>query len=220
LRSAGFVRRQERPVERTIYLDLSPDLDALRQGLAQKWRNGLNQSERRNVTVEARTDDAAMGAFETLYDEMWTGKRFETRVSVSSFRRVQAALPADQKLTVRLAYYDGDVIAGHVASCLGDTCIYMLGASNEEGRRRKASYLLQWKTIEAAKAAAARWYDLGGIDPKANPGVYRFKAGLGGRECCFLGEYVATARGSGKVLVPLAEKVYRLLGSRCRRGQG
>lgn len=218
LQSAGFAPREDQTPERTIYLDLTPELETLRKGLAQKWRNGLNQSLRREVTVETRTDDEAMATFEALYDEMWAGKRFETGVSVSSFRRVQAALHADEKLAVSLAYHGGTAIAGHVASCLGDTWIYLLGASNDEGRDRKASYLLQWKTIEQAKAAGARWYDLGGIDPEANPGVYHFKSGLGGRECSFVGEFVAPARGSGKVLLPLAEKAYRLFGSRRRRG--
>jgi len=190
LRSRGFEPRVPQTREQTIYLDLDPDLDTLRQGLAQKWRNGLNQSLKKGITVETRTDDEAMATFQALYDEMWTGKRFETGVSVSSFRRVQAVLHAEEKLAVSLAYGDGAVIAGHVSSQLGDTCIYLLGASNEEGRKRKASYLLQWKTIEHAKAAGARWYDLGGIDPEANPGVYHFKSGLGGRTCSFVGESV------------------------------
>ena len=218
LQSAGFTPREDQTPDRTILLDLTPEPDALRKGLAQKWRNGLNQSLRRDVTVETRTDDEAMAAFRALYDEMWAGKQFETGVSVASFRSVQEALHADEKLAVSLAYHGGTAIAGHVSSCLGDTCIYLLGASNDEGRDRKASYLLQWKTIEQAKAAGARWYDLGGIDPEANPGVYHFKSGLGGRECSFVGEFVAPARGSGKVLLPLAEKAYRLFGSRRRRG--
>jgi len=218
LGASGFLPRAAPAPERTILLDLAPDADALRQGLAQKWRNGLNQALRRDVVVEMRTDDEAMAVFEALYDEMWAGKRFETGVSVSSFRRVQAALHADEKLAVSLAYHGGTAIAGHVASCLGDTWIYLLGASNDEGRQRRASYLLQWNTIERAQAAGVRWYDLGGIDPEANPGVYHFKSGLGGRECSFMGEFSAPARGSGRVLLPLAEKAYRFFGSRRRRG--
>jgi len=219
LEAAGFSPRAGQSLERTILLDLTPEPDALRQGLAQKWRNGLNQALRHDVTVETRTDDEAMATFQALYDEMWADKRFETGVRVSSFRQVQAALHADEKLAVSLASHGGAAIAGHVSSCLGDTCIYLLGASTRDGRDRKASYLLQWRTIEQAKAAGARWFDLGGIDPEANPGVYHFKSGLGGNECSFVGEFVAPARGSGRVLLPLAERAYRFLGSRRRRGR-
>src|SRR4051794_27392976 len=50
-----------------------------------------------------------------------------------------------------------------------------VGASNDLGRATNAAYLLQWKVIEAASRAACRRYDLGGVDPEGNPGLYRFK---------------------------------------------
>ena len=53
-------------------------------------------------------------------------------------------LPDDAKLTVLLAMSEGQPVAGHVSSLLGDTCIYLLGASNDEGRNTRAAYLLQF----------------------------------------------------------------------------
>jgi len=218
--AAGFAPRSQDAVDRTILIDLTPQLDVLRKGLAQKWRNGLNQAERRELAVETRTDDEAMGIFRELYDEMRAAKQFETGVSVASFARIQSRLPEAQKLSVSLAFHGGDAVAGHVSSCLGDTCVYLLGASNDEGRKRKASYLLQWRTIETAKRRGAVRYDLGGIDAAANPGVYHFKSGMGGRECDFPRTFAAPARGSGRLLVPLAEKAYRMLTARRTRGTG
>lgn len=220
IRHAGFSPRSQERIDRTILLDLSPDADALRKALAQKWRNGLNQSERRDLTVETRTDGDAMKIFQSLYEQMWAAKQFETGVSVASFAHIQTLLPEDEKLTIALAFHDGTPVAGHVSTCLGDTCVYLLGASSDDGRKRKASYLLQWRTIEDAKSRGARLYDLGGIDPEANPGVYHFKSGMGGRACDFPGTFAAPARGSGRILVPLAEKAYRILGARRSRGSG
>jgi lipid II:glycine glycyltransferase (peptidoglycan interpeptide bridge formation enzyme) len=206
---SGFSPSKIPPPYRTIMVDLSPTLEELRANLAQKWRNGLNQAEKRGVTVEARVDDEAMRLFEKLYETMWSKKQFETGVTVSSFRRLQQLLPPDEKLTIHLAYKDGTLAAGHVSSTLGDTCVYLLGASNDMGRDCKASYSLQWQAITAAKKAGARRFDLGGIDPNKNPGVYHFKAGLGGLDTSYVGRYEARARGVGRYLVPLAERVYR-----------
>jgi lipid II:glycine glycyltransferase (peptidoglycan interpeptide bridge formation enzyme) len=208
---AGFSADATGDAYRTLILDLSPSLEALRRQLAQKWRNGLNQGEKRGVRVEAHSDDAAMERFESLYDAMWTKKRFEAGVSVSSFRRLQESLATREKQTILLAYVGDELTAGHVSSTLGEACIYLLGASNDLGREYKASYVLQWRALEAAKNAGAKWYDLGGIDPQGNPGVYHFKAGLGGGDTTFAGQFTAKGRGSARYLVPLAERAYRAL---------
>ena len=65
---------------------------------------------------------------------------------------------------------------------MGDTAIYLLGATNERARELKAAYFLQWQAMLWLKDRGARWYDLGGIDPEANPGGYHFKSGFGGNE--------------------------------------
>ncbi len=218
----GYLPDPSVDVYRTFLLDLSRPLHELRRGLVQKWRNCLNQSKKRGLTVQAGNDDAAMAKFEELYDAMWTQKKFETGVTVGSFRALQRELPDQDKQTVLLAFSNGQPVAGHVSSLLGDTGIYLLGASNDEGRKTKASYLLQWRTIEMAKEAGAQWYDLGGIDPEKGPGVYHFKAGLNGLDCTFVGQFRAQANGLGKSLLPLAERAYTVLQSlrrACRRRQ-
>ena len=46
----------------------------------------------------------------------------------------------------------------------------------------RAAFLLQWAVIEHARERGLKRYDLGGIDPDANPDVYRFKGRMGGQE--------------------------------------
>ena len=55
----------------------------------------------------------------------------------------------------------------------------------------KGSYLLQWTWIQWLKENGVRWYDLGGIDPDGNPGVYHFKKGFSGADVCQLTPFVA-----------------------------
>lgn len=208
LESAGFLSNCKSP-DQTILLDLTPQLAELRKGLAQKWRNCLNFSQRQGLTVTGHTSDEQMDTFQSLYDQMWTRKQFTTGVSVASFRDLQALLPAGERLHVFIASHNGIPVAGHVSSTLGATCVYLLGASNDLGRQSKAAYLLQWNTVEHAQRLGARWYDLGGIDPVTNPGVYHFKSGLGGREVAYPRCRSMPRRGPARVLLPLAEGFYR-----------
>ena len=57
-------------------------------------------------------------------------------------------------------------MAGLVASAMGDSAIYLLGATSDDGLNSKGAYLLQWTLIQWLKENGIRWYDLGGIDPK------------------------------------------------------
>ena len=51
--------------------------------------------------------------------------------------------------------------------------------------------------------------DLGGINPVENPGVYRFKSRMKGREISYIGTYDAFANAWKKQLWRLVETLYR-----------
>jgi lipid II:glycine glycyltransferase (peptidoglycan interpeptide bridge formation enzyme) len=54
-------------------------------------------------------------------------------------------------------------------------------------------------------------YDLGGIDPDNNPGVYHFKKGIGGVETRLLGCFEAAAHRRVATLIRHTEAWYRRL---------
>jgi lipid II:glycine glycyltransferase (peptidoglycan interpeptide bridge formation enzyme) len=156
--------------------------ETLRKGLDQKWRNQLNASERNGLVVVEGTSDDLFDRFAGIYHELLDRKRFETTVDIEEFRRIQRALPEPLKMTLMLCEKDGRLMSGLVASAMGDTGIYLLGATSAEGMKSKGSYLLQWRMMQRFKERGCRWYDLGGINPDKNPGVYHFKQGFGGHE--------------------------------------
>ena len=80
-------------------------------------------------------------------------------------------------------------MSGLVASSIGATGIYLLGATSNEGMTAKGSYLLQWHMLQRLNGKGCEWYDLGGINAEENPGVYHFKKGLGGDEVIQMGRY-------------------------------
>lgn len=205
----GFVPASQGSTYRTVVVDLQPPLADIRAGLAQKWRNCLNKAQRSNPAPEVTTRLEDFDRFTALFDQFVGRKGFSVDLGADFFRTVQGAVAPPEALTLTTLQVNGTLIAGHMASMLGDTCVYLLGATSDEALKTNAAYLLQWHVIEQARACGLRWYDLGGIDPAENPGVYHFKCGLGGTEMRVPGPF-ELAPGTLRARLALrAESAYR-----------
>lgn len=211
LAALGFRRVEGLRPYRTIRLDLSPPLEVIRKRLDGKWRNQLNAAERQELRIVSGTDLKLYDVFLRLYDEMMARKRFDSSVNPRDFRRIQAMLPERQKMRTLVAYQRDVPQAAAVSAGLGRTGIYVLGATGDAGTRSKASYLIHWHMIEHLKIQGYRWYDLGGINPEANPGVYHFKSGLGGEVCAQCPPMQRAPRRLAPTMIRWAERLVRSL---------
>lgn len=165
---------------RTFVVDLGLSLEVIRKQFLQKWRNCLNNSEKRNLTVKTGVNNHLFAEFISLFGELKQRKDFDVQLSPEFYTNVQDRLPEGERFYITIVCENDQPAAGHIGSFLGDTSVYLLGATNRVGLQNKAAYLAQWSFIQEAKARGCRFYDLGGIDPDENPGVYRFKKGMGG----------------------------------------
>jgi lipid II:glycine glycyltransferase (peptidoglycan interpeptide bridge formation enzyme) len=127
------------------------------------------------------TNDELYDTFLEQMAEMLSRKGFVPRVNYKQYRTIQAQLPDHLKMKIMVALQDGKSVCSIVVSALGDTGIFLFGASGNEGLRSYASHMLHWRVICWLKQCNHKRYDLGGIDPKENPGTYQFKRGLAGR---------------------------------------
>jgi lipid II:glycine glycyltransferase (peptidoglycan interpeptide bridge formation enzyme) len=175
---------------RTLILDLTPEIADLRKRLDVKWRNQLTRSEKNNLTLIAGQGKTEYRTFCQIYYQMLQRKGFATTVDVEEFGRIQEELPEQHRMYVLIAENEGVPVAGVVASAMGDSAIYILGATSDAGLQAKGAYLLHWNLIERLKAKGIRWYDLGGIDPENNPGVYHFKKGFSAIDVCQINAFV------------------------------
>ena len=157
-----------------------PD-DVLRAGLAQKWRNSLNQAERSAIEVETGTDDPLFARFLALHADFMDDKGFRSTVTADLLSALRHELPTGQGIPVLLATQDGETLGWVLLARHGGTAEYLAGGTTEAGRRLNAGQLLLWRAVLAMKEAGAERFDLGGMDPDLTPpGIYRFKRGLGG----------------------------------------
>jgi len=166
---------------RTLRLNLMPSLEVLRKNLLQKWRNCLNKAEKSDLLLRQGTTDDLYGHFLNLAAEMVRRKGFKPGIDYQQFARIQRELPQEQKMQVFVCFSGSDAVAATVCTALGSTGIYLLGATGDRGMGLNASYLLHWNIIKWLKEQGFIWYDLGGIDPASNPGVYDFKLGIAGK---------------------------------------
>ena len=212
LLDVGLVENPEARRYKTLRVDLRPPLDVIRRNLAHKWRNQLNAAERNGLEVSEGIGFALYAEFSALYREMMARKRFDTTVSVDEFQQIQERLSAEQKMVILIARKNGRAVSGLVASTIGTTGIYLLGATGDEGMKAKGAYLLQWHMLRCLKERGCDSYDLGGIDAESNPGVFHFKKGLGGDEVLHLGSYDLHRNRLSKWGLGAAERLKGLTG--------
>jgi lipid II:glycine glycyltransferase (peptidoglycan interpeptide bridge formation enzyme) len=113
-------------------------------------------------------------------------------------------------MIILICEYEGKALTATVGSLIGDTGIYMLGATGNEGMKMKGAYLLQWRLIEMMKESGYKHYDLGGIDPDDNPGVYHFKSGISRREAHHIGQFEISPSKSSSLIVAGVEGLRNL----------
>lgn len=172
---------------RTILVDLGPSEEDLRRRLKKKWRQTLQHSERAELSIVEGYDDRLFDALKPIYSEMLEQKKFTPGSDIHEFARMQGRLCDGQRMRITICKNGKEPLAGSLCSGIGDAVIGLLSATGKAGRDLQAYYLLQWEEILWSKRIGKSFYDLGGINPVANPGVYRFKAGLGGEEVTYLG---------------------------------
>jgi len=194
----------------TMLVDLEPELPVIRQRFHQKWRNVLNKSERQNLEIVSGGELKLYDDFACLFEDLISRKSFDVDMDEAFYATVQKHAQEQEKLHMAIAFSDGQPVGGHLSSISGDTSVYLLGATNDVGRKTGAAYLLQWHAITESKQAGCRWYDLGGVDKEKNPHVYLFKQRMGGIETEIERVFQLSDGLIGRATLA-AERVYRRL---------
>lgn len=211
LNETGFKKNSKIKPYRTLMLDLSQTMPEIRKSLNQKWRNQLNRAEKNNLKTIVGNDDALYQTFLDLQKEMQDRKKYIPGVDYKEFRLMQQLLPEPLKMQILVSEYEEKALSVTIGSIIGDTGIYLLGATGNEGMKMKGAYLLQWRLIDIMKEHGCKWYDLGGIDPIENPGVYHFKSGISRSESCHIGQYEIHHHKISCLIVNFVEGINRIL---------
>jgi len=225
LNEEGFSWLGKEERDRTLLIDLSLPLQELRNGLRPHWRRQLKRAEGSGLEIVEGSDDLLLERFSKIYGEMEARKGLVKLDDFDQLRAIQRLLPEEFKMNVLLCRSGDTPCAGLIWSAIGETGIYLFGATSDRGMMSRGSYLLHWKLIERLKQdPRLTVYDLNGISPERNPGTYRFKTdlcGRNGRDAYFLGRfdsYPNVLSYSGVACGDTLRTIYRALRRTSRAG--
>jgi lipid II:glycine glycyltransferase (peptidoglycan interpeptide bridge formation enzyme) len=193
LQNLGFVRSPV-PIQplRTLLLDLDAEPEDLLMGLKSKTRYNIRLAERKGVVVREGTE-SDLPAFYQLMQV--TAKRDGFGIHTPGYyEAAHRIFVTRDQARLLLAEHEGQLLGGIVVFALGDTAIYMYGASSNEKRNLMPNYSLQWEGLLWAHSKGCRHYDLWGVPDEEQAvleagfkersdglwGVYRFKRMFGG----------------------------------------
>jgi len=205
LLSEGFVKNNYFTPYRTLIIDLSPSIEDLRSNLLGRWRRNLRKAEESQLEVTQSTSDKDFDILIDLAIDMISRKSLNRSMLAyfCFYKRLQKALPEQLKIQLFMCTKNKQPISCAAVSMIGSVATYLVGASNQEGLTFNASYLVHWHILTVLKQKGINYYDLGGINPRTNPGVFQFKRGIAGKnewDETFLGEYLGAFNTSGRLV--------------------
>lgn len=178
----------------TVVIRLGKPESSLRDGLSGNWRHNLSRAQKKSLSVRWPATESerlqALGSLRDYYRALAGRKQFAEAIDLDAMATLIAA---DPQFIIAEAILDGSVIAVRVAHLSADHMLDFLAASGDLARNTYANYLLLWEMVKKANALGKAYFECGGIDPRANPGVFNFKKGLGG-ECEVAGPLWVTTR--------------------------
>ncbi len=193
LRSRGWRFSAEQiQFKNTILIGLDQDEEQLLMNMKAKTRYNVRLAGRRGVTVRSGGLDDLPLLYQ-LYDQTAARDRFIIR-PLAYYRDAWGLFMEADLARLFLAEHEGQVLAGLLLFRFGEKVWYMYGASSDDKRPLMPNYLLQWEALRWAKAQGCGLYDMWGAPDslaESDPlwGVYRFKAGFGGRFVSHIGAY-------------------------------
>lgn len=177
---------------RTVIVDIRPPEDEILARMKSKTRYNIRLAARKDVVVREGTGQD-LNAFVDLMNI--TGQRDNFGTHSPEYYATVYSFFAPENAVLLIAEYEEKPLAAAMITALGDTAVYLYGASSNEERNRMPAYAVQWAAMRWARERGCTRYDLWGVpdadlqELEANfterrdglwP-VYRAKRGYGGR---------------------------------------
>jgi hypothetical protein len=171
----------------SMALDLTQDEAAILAGHGRNWRQNLRRSGKTRVKAY-RWDPPDAQEILKVYRSMQDLKGLDEQHSPEEIEQLLKQL-GDQIVVARSDDEHGQLLSLAGALVAGTQANLWLSATTEVGRHRQAAYASCAEVLRLCRGMGVRNFDLGGIDPVSNPGVYRFKKGTGATHLELLGEW-------------------------------
>ncbi len=176
----------------TMELDISVAESLILAGYSSKWRRNLRKALKAKLSIAACLEPNP-DEVRAVFSEMEVRKNLPELFAAEKLRNFFRTA-GQSVLFLECRNSKGELLAFRSAIVAGNRACEYFAAASKQGRELRVSYLLFAEMVRQLKAKGVILYDLGGINPEANPGVYRFKKETGAKEVEFLGEWEWASR--------------------------
>jgi len=175
-----------KPVNRPSWgsglINLQNTEEDILMGLDGKWRNCLRKGIRLGVATNlSGFSNNEIEWLNRTYKAFQSNKGF-SGLSEKLLKNLLVQRGRSWHFNILFAFENDDKldepIGAIVAIKHGDTATYLIGITNEMGRKLQANYVLLWKAILDSKDRGCKWFDIGGLSETTPKGVAEFKKGL------------------------------------------
>jgi hypothetical protein len=171
----------------TMSLDLSAPPSELLPKFSRSWRRNLKSADAGSLLIE-RDKVSDFEELARVYAQMARAKGIADIFPASELGNLVKSHP-DRCACYTAKDRSGKVVAFRCILLFRNVACDYFAATTDAGRDARASYLLYWRILNDLHDRGIAYFDLGGIDPDGNPGVYRFKHGTCATPVELLGEW-------------------------------
>jgi lipid II:glycine glycyltransferase (peptidoglycan interpeptide bridge formation enzyme) len=166
------------------------DATTLHTLYSKNWLRNLRRGEERGIiaSVWQSADSAEIARLHQSVVETKGLATSDWRTQKDEISRLIACF-GHQLVLVRATDSAGTLLALRGAVITGNLGFDFLAATSVEGRKNYASNVALHHLLSLLATYGVTTYDFGGVDYRANKGVYDFKHGAGGTEHSYVGEF-------------------------------
>ncbi|MBC7427573.1 MAG: peptidoglycan bridge formation glycyltransferase FemA/FemB family protein, partial [Bacteriovorax sp.] len=151
--------------------------DEILKGMSSNWRHNVKRFDKKEIEVSRWLNPEPEALYE-YYKKFESFKGISRQHTLDSIKGVVDKFK-DNLVILRSLDSEGNLLALRGYVYLGDRALDWYAISTEGGRACYASHGILWRIFQDAKVRGVAVYDLSGVDPENNPGVYNFKKGTG-----------------------------------------
>ena len=191
----------------SLICGLDKDEPTRRNALSTNWGRNLRRGESRNTQPYLWTE-ASADVISDLYQQLSEYKDLAKSGEIPSAATIESLIKCcrNELRVFRCDDETGRPLAVRGALIFGKKAWDIFAAVSPQGRKQYSSYVTAWSLLNHCAAENCRTYDLSGIDPVNNKGVYDFKHGTGATEIKYIGEWES---GSPFFVQPIVSRLLK-----------
>jgi len=166
------------------------------------WRHNLKRSGKYGLVVR-KWDSPKAAELQEIYQSMEHHKGLGQTMGDSELATLLDCM-RDNMLLYRCDDRNGNTIALRACAINANRAWDLLAAASPAARKQYASYATLWALLNECSRLGVKSYDMGGVDPTGNKGVFDFKRGLGAQPLVYLGEWEWASASWVRLLANLA----------------